>query len=120
MHLQTALRSQLDKGRKNNSLFASPSIRCPTPYQKGSAERNHEMIRYVIPKGSSLDRFTQKDISLMMNHINSYSRKSIGDQCPYELFSYFYGEEILHLLGCERIVPNDVTLNASLFEGRRL
>lgn len=89
------------------------------PYQKGSAERNHELIRYVVPKGSSLDWFTQKDVSLMMNHINSYSRKSLGGKCPYEMFSFLYGEEILHLLGCVRIVPNDVTLNASLFEGRR-
>ena len=30
LHLQTALRSQWDKCRKNNSLFASPSIRRPT------------------------------------------------------------------------------------------
>jgi len=28
--LQTALRSQWDKCQKNNSLFASPSIRRPT------------------------------------------------------------------------------------------
>ena len=30
MHPQTALHSQWDKGWKNNSLFASPSIRRPT------------------------------------------------------------------------------------------
>ena len=30
MHSQTALRSQWDKGWKNNLLFASPSIRRPT------------------------------------------------------------------------------------------
>ena len=30
MHSQTALRCQWDKGRKNNSQFASPSIRRPT------------------------------------------------------------------------------------------
>ncbi len=30
MHSQTALRSQWDKGWKNNSQFASPSIRRPT------------------------------------------------------------------------------------------
>ena len=30
MHLQPSLRSQWDKGWKNNSLFASPSIRRPT------------------------------------------------------------------------------------------
>ena len=31
MHSETALHSQWDKGRKNNLLFASPSIRRPTP-----------------------------------------------------------------------------------------
>ena len=30
VHLQTALRCQWDKCRKNNLLFVSPSIRCPT------------------------------------------------------------------------------------------
>lgn len=105
------------QGNRRTSVFYCDA---GAPYQKGSAERNHELIRYVIPKGSSLDQFTQKEISLMMNHINSYSRKSLGGKCPYEMFSFLYGEEILHLLGCERIVPNDVTLNASVFEGRRL
>ena len=33
MHSQTALRSQLDKGWKNNSQFASPSIRHPTAWK---------------------------------------------------------------------------------------
>ena len=32
VHLQTALRCQWDKCRKNNFLFVSPSIRCPTTY----------------------------------------------------------------------------------------
>jgi hypothetical protein len=31
MHSETALCSQWDKGWKNNLLFASPSIRRPTP-----------------------------------------------------------------------------------------
>ena len=31
MHSQTALRSQWDKGWKNNSQFVSPSICRPTP-----------------------------------------------------------------------------------------
>lgn len=42
------------------------------PYQKGSIEIGHEFIHKVIPKGKSLNHFQQKDISLMMDHINSY------------------------------------------------
>ena len=32
--------------------------------QKGRLEKNHEYIRYVIPKGTSLNAFTQEDITL--------------------------------------------------------
>ena len=84
-------------------------------YQKGSAERNHEFIRMFIPKGKSLDGFTQADISLMMDHINSYTRESLGDRSPYDMFEFLYGSEALDLLGCHRISPNDVTLNRSIF-----
>ena len=38
MHSETALHSQWDKGRKNNLLFASPSIRRPTPYTPSSRD----------------------------------------------------------------------------------
>lgn len=65
------------------------------PFQKGAAENNHTLIRRIIPKGTSLDRLTQEDITLMMNHINSYGRPNLGDKTPYEVFSSFYGEEIL-------------------------
>lgn len=51
-----------------------------------------------IPKGTDFDPYTQEDINLMMDHINSYSRESIGNRCPYEMFSFLYGQEVLDLL----------------------
>lgn len=63
------------------------------PYQKGSAERNHEFIRMFLPKGTSFDEYTQKDISIMMGHINSYSRPGLGNKCPYEMMEFLYGEK---------------------------
>ena len=84
-------------------------------YQKGSAERNHEFIRCFIPNGKSMDRFSQAEISLMMDHINSYTRESLGNRSPYDMFEFLYGSEALDLLGCHRISPNDVTLNSSIF-----
>lgn len=108
-----ALESDRQGGTRTRVFYCDPSA----PYEKGAAERNHELIRYVIPKGESLDGYTQADISLMMDHINSYSRKSLGDRCPYDMFEFLYGREILDLLGCRKIHPNDVTLNKSLFKG---
>ena len=43
--------------------------------QKGACEVTHEMIRRVLPKGTSFDHLIQDDIDLMMSHINSYTRK---------------------------------------------
>lgn len=44
------------------------------PDQKGSCEVNHEMIRRILPKGTSFDNLTQEDINKIMSHINSYKR----------------------------------------------
>lgn len=84
------------------------------PYQKGAAENNHTLIRRIIPKGSSLDGFTQEDITLMMNHINSYGRPNLADKSPYEVFASLYGEDLLTKLGAELIPSDKVTLRPSL------
>ncbi len=81
----------------------------------GSAERNHEFIRLFIPKGTDMAPYTQEDISLMMDHINSYGRAGLGDRSPYDMFAFLYGEEVLRLLGCRRIPPQDITLGPSVF-----
>lgn len=91
-------------------FYCDPS----SPGQKGSIEKNHEFIRYVLPKGTSFDSLTQADLSLLMDHINSYSRESLGNKCPYEMFEFLYGANVLHALGIHRIPPNDVNLTPSL------
>ena len=97
--------------RRTYVFYCDPSA----PYQKGSAERNHEFIRIFIPKGTDLGLYSQADISLMMDHINSYCRESLGNKSPYDVFAFMYGEKILDLLGCRRIPPREVTLSRSIF-----
>lgn len=84
--------------------------------QKGSAERNHEFIRQIIPKGRSMDDLCQTDIDRMMDHINSYRRESLGWKCPYDAFAFFYGQEILDRLGLRKIDPDGVILRPSLLK----
>ena len=85
------------------------------PYQKGSAERNHEFIRFFVPKGKPFDPYCQADINLMMDHINSYGRPSLGNRSPYDMMAFLYGENVCSLLGLKRIPPDKVTLNKSIF-----
>jgi len=78
--------------------------------QKSNCERNHEFIRYIIPKGFSMDRYSPEQIRLMMNHINSYPRKKWNGRAPIDLFLEIYGQETAGLLGLERIPPEEVKL----------
>jgi IS30 family transposase len=87
-----------------------------SPYQKGAIEVNHELIRRVLPKGISFNNLTQEDISVMMNHINSYKRKKLNNRSPYETFSFYHGEEVLHKLGCAPVTASDIMLKLALLK----
>lgn len=87
-----------------------------SPYQKGAIEVNHELIRRVLPKGTGFGNLTQDDISLMMNHINSYKRKKLNNRSPYETFSFYHGEEVLHKLGCAPVAAGDIMLKPALLK----
>ena len=106
-----AIEFDQDGNRRTYIFYCNPGA----PYQKGSAERNHEFIRCFIPKGTDIGLYSQRDISLMMDHINSYCRESLGNKSPYEMFSFMYGKKIMDLLECHHIPPQEVTLNKSIF-----
>lgn len=86
-----------------------------SPNEKGSCEVNHEFIRRLIPKGVDIGKYNQDQISLMMDHINSYGRPELGMKSPYEMFEFYYGKEILDLLNVHFIQPNNIILKPSLF-----
>jgi len=83
-------------------------------FQKPNVELNHEFIRKILPKGRSFDNLVQSDISLMMSHINSYSREKLNDKSPFDMFSFIYGYDVLEKLGIRRIPANEILLKPSL------
>ena len=85
-------------------------------WQKAEIEKNHEFIRYVIPKGKSLDGYNHNDIKLLMNHINSVKRPGLDFRCPYELVSKDDNDMkwLMELMGMDTIPADDVHLNPSL------
>lgn len=84
-------------------------------YQKGGIEKNHELVRYVIPKGTSLENFTQDDIDLVINHINSYSRNQRAPFTPFDLMEKAY-PDLVKKLGLKRIHPDDILLSPQLLK----
>ncbi len=99
-------------GRRTKIFFCEPN----RSDEKGSCENNHKFIRYVIPKGTSLDLLTQDEITLMMNHINSYSRKALLGKCPYDMVRNVFPNKFFDKLGLNRIAPQDVILTLALLK----
>lgn len=86
------------------------------PYQKGSCENNHELIRRIIPKGTDIGLYSQEQIDLMMSHINSYSRKKLGNKSPYEVFEFQYGRKILDAFHLQKIPADEIILSPELLK----
>lgn len=83
-------------------------------WQKGGIERNHEFIRYIIPKGITFDKLTNKNIIDMMNNINNVSRRSLEYKTPYELFRNIYGDKITKKLHLIKLEKDEVNLSYKL------
>ena len=73
-------------------------------------------IRYVIPKGRSLDGLTREKVGLLFSHINSYVRGSNENRTPYDLMAARFGEGFMEAIGVKRIPAKDVLLKPSLLK----
>lgn len=83
-------------------------------WQKGAIEKNHEYIRYVLPKGTSFDELSQEDVNILMSNINSTSRDSLKGKSPYESMRLILDEKIIRSLNVERIAADEVNLSPNL------
>ena len=84
--------------------------------QKGRIEKNHTLIRDILPKGTSFDNLTQEDINLVCSHVNSVKRAALNGKSAYELFAFTYEEEIPKLLGISKIPAEDVCQSSKLLQ----
>lgn len=91
---------------QRKTFFTNPYKATDKPY----CERNHELIRYVFPKGISLNNINQELLNEIFSNINSYTRKSRNDATPYELMERKYGKEFLDLIGIRKIDKRKVKL----------
>lgn len=110
----SAIETTPDGSRRTNVFYCDAMA----SWQKAHVERNHEFIRLIRPKGSSFDDLTQEKVGLMMSHINSYARPSLGNRSPFDAFAYLYGQAALTSLlrlTCQTVIsPEDIILKPSL------
>lgn len=85
-------------------------------WQKGGLEKNHEFIRYVLPKKTTFKNLTQNDCLIIANHINSLCRDSLNYNCPFKAMLFLCDEKVLNSLNMYYIEPDQVQLNQKLIK----
>ena len=84
--------------------------------QKGALEKNHEYIRYVLPKGTSFEAMTVEKTLLLLNHINSEKRDSLNEHSPYEVSRLLLDNRLHEAIGLIEIPADEVTLIPELIK----
>ena len=82
--------------------------------RKPRDRKNHEYIRYVIPKGKSFAKYTQKDINLLASHINSVASDGLNGKTPFDMAELLLDKRIPAVTGQFRVPPDEVMLKPEL------
>ena len=85
-------------------------------WQKPHCKKNHEYIRKICPKGTSFDDYSQKDINLMMSHINSSPRQSLGGLSPMALAKLMLPQGLLDFFYLSEIPADEIILTPALLK----
>jgi IS30 family transposase len=86
--------------------------------QKSRLEKEHEFIRYILPKGTSFDDLSDENVRDIVSHIGSTVRAGLGNKSPIELAIKKGLGPILEKLGIRPIPPDEVCLTKDLITTR--
>ena len=104
------LEASCNTGKRSRVYYCDPY----SAFQKAMLEKNHEYIRYILPKGTSFDSLVQKDVTLISNHINNTARNSMNGQTPFELASLLMDKNVIEAAGLEKIERDCICLSPNL------
>ena len=108
------LETSIDGSKRSSIYYCEPN----RSDQKAKVEKNHEYIRYIIPKGTSMDNYIQEDIDLMMSHINSTAREVLNFAIPYDMAILYLGVDALNKLKFSKIQPDNIILKPYLINNK--
>lgn len=92
--------------------------------QKGACEKNHTEIRQVLEKGMfSFDELTRADMAVLMSHVNSNPRESLGGKSPIQMLRFVYGDgdanALLDALGIREVGRDELMLKPEILDIER-
>lgn len=79
-------------GKRTKTYYCHPYASC----ERGSNEKQNQLIRRLIPKGSDISKFTKQNIQDVQNWLNDYPRKMFDGKSSLDMLK---GEAIFPTLG---------------------
>ena len=102
-----------DNGARRTRIFyCDPQA----SWQKAHIEKNHVLIRRILPKGTTFKFLTDEDIHLITCHINSVARELFNNCTPFELMQKDEHKKLLDTLALSPIPPDEVCLKPALLK----
>lgn len=81
---------------------------------KPRVEKNHTLLRDILPSGTSFDMLTQEQVNLVFSHINAVIRKGLHGKSAYDVFSSLFSKGLAEALGISYVSPADVIQSPAL------
>lgn len=72
----------IEKGGRTAAYYAHPY----SSFERGTNENWNGIVRRFLPKGSSFDQVTDKDLSRIAHYINTMPRKRFGYKTPMDIW----------------------------------
>ena len=98
--------------RRTRVFYCDPQA----SWQKGRIEKNHVLIRQILPKGTNFNKLEETDIHLITCHLNSVIRELFENQTPFELMQKEEHKKLLAALALSPIPPDEVCLKPRLLK----
>lgn len=109
-----AFENSLDGKKETLLFFAKPYCSSDKP----KVEKNHTLVRDILPKGTSFDNLNQDDINLVMSHVNGVVRKGLHGKSAYDVFVSLFSPSLANILGVSYVAPLDIVQSPSLLKGK--
>ena len=101
--------------RRTRIFYCDPQA----SWQKGRVEKNHVLIRQILPKGTNFNTLDDTDIHLVTCHVNSVVRELFENQTPFELMQKDEHKKLLETLALCPIPLDEVCLKPKLLKRKK-
>lgn len=101
--------------RRTRVFYCDPQA----SWQKGRIEKNHVILRQVLPKGFNFNTLEDEDIHLIICHVNSVVRELFENNTPFDLMQTDEQKKLLETLALSPIPLDEVCLKPKLLKRKK-